>query len=102
MKFEYDSIAANVLNRNRVKLGAYDFKKEDDPLLIALKKESALTRDEVEHIQSLKTSCGKMSVLIDCLRKRVSRELFLFFVECVGNIMKMPDLQRKILNEVDC
>ena len=102
MEFEYDSIAANVLNRNRVKLGAYDFKKEDDPLLIALKKVNALTRDEIEHIQSLRTSGGKMSLVIDRLRQRVTRELFLFFAECVGNIMKMPDLQRKILNELDC
>ena len=96
-----DDVAASVLNHFRVKLAAYDF-KVDDPLLIALKKEDALTRDEMEYIESLTTSSKKMYAVINHLRKRVTHELFLFFVECVGNIMKMPDLRLEMLNDMDC
>ena len=97
---ELDSIAADILNKNRVELGRYKIKM-DDPLLSTLQKEEFLTVNDVEHIQYLSNPNMKMNLLIRCLRQRVSRKVFLFFVECVGSIMKMPDLQRKLLNDME-
>ena len=100
MALKYNDVAAEVLNNHLPELGRYEF-KVDDPLLSALKKECVLTACEVEGIQNRSDSYTKMDVLIECLRPRVSRELFAIFVECVGTIMKMPDLQQKMLNELE-
>ena len=98
MTFKYDSIAAYILNNHLSELGPYEI-KVDDPLLDVL-KECALTVSNVEEIESHSDSYAKMDVLIKCLKQRVTRELFLVFVECVGGVMKMLDLQRKMLNDL--
>ena len=98
MNFKSDPIADFVLNANRSALKGYKF-KVDDPLLSVLEKECALTESEIERIEHCVTSGEKMSRVVDYLRQRCSREIFLLFVDCVGSIMKKPDLQRKMLNE---
>ena len=100
MTSQINSIARDVLNLYRCELGAYKI-VVDDPLLSALKEECALTDSEMESIQKCSTSCGSMCALIDYLESRVTREMFIFFVDCVGNIMKMPDLQRNMENEFE-
>ena len=93
-----DPIAEFVLDANRTALITYKF-KADDPLLSVLEKEGALTECEIERIKCRETSWEKMSRVIDCLRQRCTPEVFHLFVDCVGSIMEMPDLQRKMLNE---
>ena len=100
MTAEFDSIAANALNCYRVELGDYKI-KVDDPLLSMLKKECALVESEIEVIQSRVTSAAKMSHLIDYLTQRLTRETFRLFAECVGSVMNMPDLQQKLLKDVE-
>ena len=100
MTFKYNSAAAEVLNNHLPELVAYEI-KVDDPLLSALKKECVLTACDVEVIQNHSDSYMKMDVLVECLKPHVTRELFVIFVECVGSIMKMPELQQKLLNEVE-
>ena len=100
MASQINSIARDVLNLYRCELGAYKI-VADDPLLSALKEKCALTDSEIESIQNCSTSCGGMCALIDYLESRVTREMFIFFVDCVGNIMKMPDLQRNMENEFE-
>ena len=101
MTSQIDSVARDILNHYRCELGAYQINKMDDPLLCALKKECALTDNEIESIQNCSTSCGSMCALLDYVESRVTREMFLFFVECVGSVMKMPDLQQNMLNAVE-
>ena len=99
MAVHVNHIASGILKDFRRFLSTYTIKLYDDPVLRVLKMENALSDDECEQIVNWPTSSERMNTLIDIIAPRLKTRVFEKFLDCVQDIMHLPELHEAMRQE---
>lgn len=96
--------AVSAINHFRCELATYKIQREDDIVLNCLQQARLITLYERELIEHQPDSMRRMSLLIDNISRRMTKEAFSVFMEAVGaeDKMNLATLKATIIKHINC